>query len=68
MLSVQADGNGGEIVGQLCGMSFAVSLAGIILGLLSFRQTDVFYRFAWIGIIANGIIWLFDAMMIVMGL
>ena len=68
VVSTKARGNGGESVGYLGGASFVVSLIGIIVGLLSFRQTDVFLASAWVGVIANGMIWLFNGLMIIIGL
>ena len=68
ILATKAAGEGGREVGILGAVGFVLSLAGILCGLLAFRQTDVYYRFAWIGLIASGIIWLILAVMIVAGL
>ena len=68
VLATEAAGDGGLIVGILGALAFVLSLAGIICGLLAFRKTDVYYQFAWAGLIANGIIWLLMAILIVMAL
>ncbi len=68
VISARAGGEGGEMVGELGFLSLLVSLAAVATGLLAFRQTDVFYRFAWTGIITGGIVWIFDAVVIVIGM
>ncbi len=68
VISTNAGGQGGTLVGVLGAASFISALAGIVIGLLAFRQLDVFYRFAWVGIFANGIIWLIVSALIVLGL
>ena len=65
VIATVANGSGGSIVGYLGGVAFVLSFAGIVTGLLSFRRTDVFYKFAWIGLIANVLIWLFITCIIV---
>lgn len=65
IIAAAAAGEGGMIVGILGGGGFAVSFIGIIIGLLSFRKTDVFYRFSWMGLISNLVIWLLITCVIV---
>lgn len=60
-------GQGGLEVGILGAVSFVLAVFGMILGLISFRKTDVLLNFAWIGMISSIIIWLIDAVFIVMG-
>lgn len=68
VVSAKAHGSGGTLTARLGAVSFIFSIAGIILGLVSFRKTDVYYTFAWTGLIASGIIWLLCANLIVIGL
>ena len=68
VIATRAAGEGGQIVGILGAAAFVLSLAGVVCGLLTFRKTDVYYRFAWIGLIASGIIWLMMAIILVMEL
>lgn len=68
VLATKAAGEGGRIVGILGAAGFVLSLAGVVCGLVAFRQTDVYYRFAWMGLIASGIIWLIMAILMVAGL
>ena len=68
VVSTKARGEGGLSVGVLGGLSFAASLIGAICGLAAFHRTDVILRFAWIGVAANGIIWLAVTIMIAFGM
>ena len=65
VLATKAAGEAGSVVGLLGGGAFAASFIGIIIGLFSFRRTDVFYRYAWIGLISNAVIWLFITCIVV---
>jgi len=68
LLSAKAHGQGGTAVGVTGAASFVSAVCGIICGLIAFRQTDVILRFAWIGLISSIIIWIIDAMLIVLGI
>ena len=68
ILSVHEGGNGGLPVGIFGALSFVTAIAGIITGLISFRNPDVIYKYAWIGLIANGVIWILVAILMVMGM
>lgn len=61
-------GQGSWFVGALGVVSFLSSIAGIVCGLVAFRNTDVMLKYAWIGLIANVILWLLMGLLIVMGL
>lgn len=65
VFATNAAGEAGTIVGMLGAGAFVFSFIGIIIGLLSFRRTDVFYRYAWIGLISNAVIWLFITCIVV---
>ena len=68
IISTIFKGKGSWLVGFLGLISFVESLAGIICGLVAFRNTDVLLKYAWIGLIANVILWLLMGVLIVMGL
>ena len=61
-------GNGSWLVGLLGVIAFISSIVGIVCGLVAFRNTDVLLKYAWIGLIANAILWLLMGLLIVMGL
>lgn len=66
-VSFKADGNGGIIVGVLALVSFVLSLTGVILGIRSFKDDDVFYLFCWIGTVLNIVIFIFCLSMFLIG-
>ncbi len=65
--SAMNKGQGGRTVGIFGAASFVLAVIGMILGIVSFRKTDVLLKFAWIGMISCIVIWIIDAMLIVMG-
>ena len=66
--AVSQKGQGGELVGWLPFASLLLATAGIIMTGLSFRKTDTIYTFSWIGLIASIAVWLFVAVIMVIGL
>jgi len=67
-LATVQKGQGTEIVGWLPFTSLILATIGIILSALGLRKDDTIYTFAWIGLIASIIIWLFIAVLMVSGL
>ena len=61
-------GAGGSMVGWFGAVSFVLSFAGIICGLVSFHNTDALMKYAWLGLISSGILWLVMGLLIVFGL
>ena len=61
-------GQGTQIVGWLPFLSLILATIGIILSALGLRKDDTIYTFAWIGLIASIVIWLFIAIMMVSGM
>ena len=61
-------GQGTEIVGWLPFISLILATIGIVLSALGLRKDDTIYTFAWIGLIASIVIWLFLAVMMVAGM
>lgn len=57
-MSFSADGNGGIIVGALGILAFILSLTGMILGLMSFKEQDKFYMMSKVGSLLCGIIFI----------
>ena len=68
VLSTIYHGAGNILVGVLGAISFLSSSAGVVCGLVSFRNTDVLLKFAWMGLIASGILWLIMGVLIVFGI
>lgn len=67
-ISFKADGNGGILVGQLGTVGFICAIIGMIIGLVSFKNDDVFYMFCWMGSILNILVVLFTTGMIMIGI
>lgn len=51
--SYQAHGEGGVIIGAAGFMGFLVTLAGLIIGIMSFREEDKHYMLSRIGVFSN---------------
>jgi len=66
-LSFLADGKGSEIIGVFGSIGMLLSIVGMILGLRSFKNDDVFYLFSWTGTIINILIVLFTGSMVLIG-
>ena len=67
IISYKKSGAAGTLVGGLGTMSFLIATAGLICGLKSFKEKDIFYLFSWIGTISNGILWLGMCLIIAKG-
>lgn len=67
-VSFSADGNGGVIVGTLGILAFILSLTGMILGLMSFREQDKFYMLSKVGSLLCGIICIVMLAIFLMGI
>lgn len=67
-ISYKADGNGGANVGVLGMSAFLVALIGFIIGVRSFKEGEVYLGFPWFGVVANAIIWIFMAGVVLVGL
>lgn len=67
-VSFKADGYGGSIIGILGSISMVLSAVGLVLGLRSFKNDDVFYLFSWFGSIINSISLIFTLSMILIGI
>lgn len=55
-ISFKNHGAGTEIVGILGTVAFLLSIVGLIIGLRSFKEDNVFLGFPWLGTIGNAII------------
>ncbi|MCF0143163.1 MAG: hypothetical protein HUJ75_07285 [Parasporobacterium sp.] len=67
-LATKARGNGPEIVGWLGMLGFLGSLTAVVMGLFTFRYTDVMYHFSWVAIFSGGIVWLFTTFILILGI
>lgn len=67
-VSFQAQGKGGQVVGEIALTSFAVSIAGMIIGLISFKESDRYHTFSYVGALLNGIMSIIMFMLFVVGL
>ena len=54
MLAYESRGTADERVGVYGFFALILGLFGFIVGMLSFRNKDVFYTFSWIGVIISG--------------
>ena len=66
-VSFNADGKAGTLVGVLALASFVISAIGVVLGIRSFKDDDVFYIFCWIGTIVNILAFVFCLSMFLIG-
>ena len=67
-VSFQAKGKGDTVVGEIALTSFAVAIVGMIIGLLSYKESDRYYTFSFIGALMNGIFSIVMFMLFVVGL
>ncbi|MGN0374467.1 MAG: DUF6142 family protein [Butyrivibrio sp.] len=68
VVSFQSKGKGGSVVGEIALTSFAVALFGCIIGMLSYKESDRYYTFSFIGSLLNGIMTILMFMLFVAGL
>lgn len=67
-LSFRAHGNGGTMVGVLGLGGLICATAGLIIGLNSIKDENVFHTYAWIGSIGNAAIWFLILCLIMVGI
>lgn len=67
-LSFDAGGNGGFAVGSYALSALALSVFGLIVGLMSYRETDRIYRFSFLGSLFCGIMTVILVMLLLVGL
>lgn len=68
VVSYQAKGKGGSLVGEIALTSFAVAFFGMIIGMLSYKESDRYYTFSFVGALLNGIMSIVMFMLFVVGL
>lgn len=68
VISFACGGQGGLIVGAIGMASFLFDVGGLIIGLLSFKESDKYYTTSIIGSMMCGIFFLFIASVILMGI
>lgn len=61
-------GQGSAMVGWLPFFAMILATAGIIMSALSFRKPDTIYTFSWTGLISCIAVWLFVAVILVIGI
>lgn len=67
-IAFQAKGNAGLEVGSLGLLSFMLSVIGLVIGLLSFKEEDKFYTFSRVGSLMCGIFAIFMVAVLMMGI
>ena len=67
-LSFESGGNGGIVVGSYALSALALSVIGLIVGLMSYRESDRVYTFSFWGTLASGIMTALLVMLIFAGL
>lgn len=67
-LSFRAHGNGDTIVGILGTGGLISATVGLLIGLNSIKDENVFHTFAWVGSIGNAVIWFFILCLIMVGI
>ena len=68
VLATNAKGEGGFLVGALPFLSILMATIGIILSSLTFKKADTIYTYSWVGLISSIVVWLFVAVILVIGL
>lgn len=66
--SYQDRGNGGRIVGLFGLTSFLLASLGLYAGVSSFKEEEIFFLFSWIGTLANAIMIVGMAMIMIIGI
>ena len=67
-IAFQAKGNAGLEVGSLGLLSFMLSVIGLVIGLLSFKEEDKFYTFVRAGYLMCGILAIFRGAVLMRGI
>ena len=67
-ISFGARGEGGMEVGSFALSALAVAFFGCIMGILSYRESDRYYTFSFIGALFNGIMAVILIMLFVVGI
>ena len=67
-LSFKSRGVAGSIVGSITFGALAFSVLGCVMGLISFRESDRFHTFSFIGSLLCGIMTIIMIMLLVVGL
>ncbi|MBD5158097.1 MAG: hypothetical protein HDT13_10755 [Butyrivibrio sp.] len=68
VFSFRARGEGGMEVGSFALSALAVAFFGCIMGILSYRESDRYYTFSFIGALINGITAIILIMLFVAGI
>lgn len=67
-LSFKASGEGGTVVGAFALSALAVALFGLVIGLISYKESDRYYTFSFIGSLSNGIMLVLMVMLLIVGI
>ncbi|MGN0369767.1 MAG: DUF6142 family protein [Butyrivibrio sp.] len=67
-LSFKAAGEGGTLIGALALSALAVAFFGLVIGLLSYKESDRYYTFSFIGSLSNGIMLVLMVMLLIVGI
>lgn len=68
VMSFQARGEGGTLVGTVALTSLAVAVFGCAIGLLSYREIDKYYTFSFSGSLMNGIMAVVMVLLLLVGI
>ena len=66
--SYAAGGNGGTAVGAYALSALALSVFGLVVGLMSYREPDRVYNFSFIGTLGSGIMAVLLLMLMIAGI
>lgn len=68
VISFEARGEGGMEVGSYALSALAVAFFGCIMGILSYKESERYYTFSFIGALFNGILAIILIMLFVVGI
>ena len=66
--SFLAKGEGGTEVGSYALTSLTVAVFGVLVGIMSYKESNRYYTFSFVGTLINGIMAVILAMLLVVGL
>lgn len=68
IVSASAEGKAGIAVGTIAVFALLATVIGFIASVKSFRETDILLKYSWLGVIANGILFILIAFVTVSGI
>ena len=68
ILSSESGGNGGLVIGILGLLVMTLSIIGLVVAVMSFKEKDIFYKLPIAGLVINGILFLICFIIYIVGM